>query len=206
MRNVETPSLRPVQRRAGITVRRAVEAAVVRSWKKRMPSGNRTDRVCDRTRRKTRGHRPRGTTRPRPARCCFERESEESSKMRTQITSRMRDGALIDGTRGWQSIDWQRAQREVRRLQMRIAKAVREGKRSRARALQRILTRSFYVKSMAVKRVTGTARCPRAESTFSRSVDRRYVGAIYGITAGPSHKGGLMQRLSRMTRKCHLRF
>jgi len=37
---------------------------------------------------------------------------------------------------------------------MRIAKAVREGKRGRVKSLQRILTRSFYAKSMAVKRVT----------------------------------------------------
>ncbi|MEW5766613.1 MAG: reverse transcriptase N-terminal domain-containing protein [bacterium] len=34
-------------------------------------------------------------------------------------------GALIDGSEKWNSIKWKEAQREVRRLQMRIAKAVK---------------------------------------------------------------------------------
>ena len=57
-------------------------------------------------------------------------------------------------TKGWRAIDWQNARREVRRLQMRIAKAVKEGKHGKANALQRLLTRSFYAKALAVKRVT----------------------------------------------------
>ncbi|WP_273486649.1 reverse transcriptase N-terminal domain-containing protein [Lentibacter algarum] len=39
----------------------------------------------------------------------------------------------------WSHIDWQRAQSEVRRLQMRIAKAVREGKWGKVKSLQWIL-------------------------------------------------------------------
>ncbi len=45
MRNVLTLSLRPVQCRAGITVRRAVGVAGKRCWKKQMPSGKLVDRV-----------------------------------------------------------------------------------------------------------------------------------------------------------------
>ncbi len=56
--------------------------------------------------------------------------------------------------RTWRSIDWQKARSEVRRLQMRIAKAVQEGKYCRVKALQWILTHSFYAKVLAVKRVT----------------------------------------------------
>ena len=63
-------------------------------------------------------------------------------------------GALKDKTGGWRAIDWQKANRETRRLQMRIAKAVKEGKYGKVKALQWILTHSFYAKSMAVKRVT----------------------------------------------------
>jgi RNA-directed DNA polymerase len=63
-------------------------------------------------------------------------------------------GAPGEITKGWRAIDWQKARREVRRLQMRIAKAVKEGKRGKLKALQRILTRSFYAKALAVKRVT----------------------------------------------------
>lgn len=54
----------------------------------------------------------------------------------------------------WRSIDWKTARREVRRLQMRIAKAVQEGKHGKVKSLQWILTHSFYAKALAVKRVT----------------------------------------------------
>ncbi len=61
----------------------------------------------------------------------------------------------------WSSIDWKKARREVRRLQMRIAKVVdalpgtvQEGKYGRVKSLQWILTHSFYAKTLAVKRVT----------------------------------------------------
>ncbi len=63
-------------------------------------------------------------------------------------------GALTDDAKQWSAINWQEAWRQVRRLQMRIAKAVQEGKRGKVKALQRILTRSFYAKLLAVKRVT----------------------------------------------------
>lgn len=54
----------------------------------------------------------------------------------------------------WDSIDWKTATAEVDRLQRRIAKAYREGRHGRAKALQWILTHSFYAKVSAVKRVT----------------------------------------------------
>ena len=58
------------------------------------------------------------------------------------------------GKSGWHSIDWEKARREVRRLQMRIAKAVEEGRYGKVKALQWLLTHSFYAKALAVKRVT----------------------------------------------------
>jgi len=54
----------------------------------------------------------------------------------------------------WHGIDWADAHQTVRRLQMRIAKAVREGRWSRVKSLQWLLTHSFYGKALAVKRVT----------------------------------------------------
>lgn len=57
-------------------------------------------------------------------------------------------------TSPWHSIDWTRAEAVVKRLQMRIAQAVREGRWNKAKALQRLLTRSFYGKALAVRRVT----------------------------------------------------
>jgi RNA-directed DNA polymerase len=54
----------------------------------------------------------------------------------------------------WRSIDWDKAWREVRRLQMRIAKAAKEENYGKVKALQWILSHSFYAKALAVKRVT----------------------------------------------------
>jgi len=54
----------------------------------------------------------------------------------------------------WNSISWKQVIVQVRKLQMRIAKAFREGKNSKAKSLQWILTHSFHAKLLAVKRVT----------------------------------------------------
>lgn len=54
----------------------------------------------------------------------------------------------------WNSIDWFKCHEVVRRLQVRIAKATREGDRRRVRALQWLLDHSFSAKALAVKRVT----------------------------------------------------
>ncbi len=54
----------------------------------------------------------------------------------------------------WQSIDWKSVESHVLKLQMRIAKATREGKHGKAKALQWILTHSRSAKLLAVKRVS----------------------------------------------------
>ncbi|MGI2107776.1 reverse transcriptase N-terminal domain-containing protein, partial [Shewanella frigidimarina] len=54
----------------------------------------------------------------------------------------------------WQSIDWKSVEPPVLKLQMRIAKATREGKHGKAKALQWILTHSRSAKLLAVKRVS----------------------------------------------------
>lgn len=56
----------------------------------------------------------------------------------------------------WPSIPWPKAQAQVFRLQTRIAKAEREGRKGKANALQRLLTTSFYGRCLAVKRVTSS--------------------------------------------------
>lgn len=85
--------------------------------------------------------------------CFMAREAEESSKERTQMTVH-RTGALPGKAAQWKAIDWRKAWRYVRRLQMRIAKAVKEGTKGKVKALQWILTHSLYTKLLAVKRVT----------------------------------------------------
>src|SRR3989339_496461 len=54
----------------------------------------------------------------------------------------------------WNLIPWHKVYKIVRSLQRRIAKAISEGYRNKARALQWIMTHSFSAKLLAVKRVT----------------------------------------------------
>ncbi|MBA5983676.1 reverse transcriptase N-terminal domain-containing protein, partial [Pseudomonas sp. MD195_PC81_125] len=54
----------------------------------------------------------------------------------------------------WHDIDWWRVQRNVRAMQLRIAKACREGNWRRVNSLQRMLTRSSSARYLAVRRVT----------------------------------------------------
>ncbi len=63
-------------------------------------------------------------------------------------------GAPPVGVASWQAINWSATHQSVRRLQDRIAKAVREKHWGKVRSLQRILTRSLPAKRLAVRRVT----------------------------------------------------
>lgn len=57
----------------------------------------------------------------------------------------------------WPTLQWSKLKKHVLRLQMRIAKAEREGRRGKVRALQRLLTCSFCAKCLAIKRVTSSS-------------------------------------------------
>src|SRR5260221_2068907 len=63
-------------------------------------------------------------------------------------------GAPTDRPLDWHQINWRQAERTVRRLQIRIAQATQAGKWGKVKALQRLLTRSFSGKVLAVRRVT----------------------------------------------------
>ncbi|MDK3024436.1 group II intron reverse transcriptase/maturase [Cupriavidus taiwanensis] len=62
--------------------------------------------------------------------------------------------ALSGAPQRWDAINWRQVERNVRAMQIRIAKATQEGDWRRVKALQRSLTRSFSAKASAVKRVT----------------------------------------------------
>jgi RNA-directed DNA polymerase len=51
-------------------------------------------------------------------------------------------GTLPHGPVDWHAINWRKVFQSVRRLQIRIAEAMRHGRRSKVHALRRILTRS----------------------------------------------------------------
>lgn len=63
-------------------------------------------------------------------------------------------GAVSHVPDDWHAIDWQKVNQNVRRLQARIVKATQAGRWGKVKALQRLLTRSFSGKALAVKRVT----------------------------------------------------
>jgi len=63
-------------------------------------------------------------------------------------------GAPPGDTIDWEAINWPKVVRDVRRLQMRIAKATREGKWGKVNSLQWLLTHSRAARLLAVRHVT----------------------------------------------------
>ena len=63
-------------------------------------------------------------------------------------------GAASDVSGHWREVDWRSVTGEVRRLQVRIVKAVETGRWGKVKALQRLLTTSRSGKLLAVRRVT----------------------------------------------------
>jgi RNA-directed DNA polymerase len=85
----------------------------------------------------------------------------------------------------WDGINWADVQRQVRRLQSRMVKAVQAGCHNRVKALQWLLTHSFSGRALAVKRVTenkgrntpgvdkATWKTPAAKANAIASLKRR---------------------------------
>ncbi|MGF6977253.1 RNA-directed DNA polymerase [Paraburkholderia sp. JPY465] len=71
-----------------------------------------------------------------------------------RVSVRKDGSALSHAPDNWYAVDWRRVERNVRGMQIRIAKATREGDWRRVRALQRMLTRTLSAKLYAVRRVT----------------------------------------------------
>lgn len=80
----------------------------------------------------------------------------------------------------WNSIDWKKAVAHVRQLQMRIAKAYREGKHGKVKALQWTLTHSFSAKLLAVKRVVQNngAKTPGVDNVVWNTADQKMKAAL----------------------------
>lgn len=75
----------------------------------------------------------------------------------------------------WDTLPWDTIEKGVKRLQVRIAKATKEGRHGKAKALQRLLTCSFYGKCLAVRRVVRNkgANTPGVDGTLWRSPRQR---------------------------------
>jgi len=82
------------------------------------------------------------------------RELGKSAYEVKQMTTAQAIGAISSEAAEWYAIDWQAIHRNVRRLQVRIVKAVKERRWGKVRALQHLLTYSYSGKVLAVRRVT----------------------------------------------------
>src|SRR6266446_5675032 len=91
-------------------------------------------------------------------------------------------GASSDKASDWQAIDWPKVRHQVRRLQLRIAKAIRAEKHGTAKALSWLLTHSRSAKLLAVKRVTGNkgAKTPGVDNQLWRT-DRQKYAAVQNL-------------------------
>jgi RNA-directed DNA polymerase len=91
-------------------------------------------------------------------------------------------GASSNKVSDWEVVDWSKIRRDVRRLQLRIAKAIRAGKYGRAKALSWLLTHSRSAKLLAVKRVTENkgAKTPGVDNQLWRT-DRQKYAAVQNL-------------------------
>src|SRR3989441_6508898 len=97
-------------------------------------------------------------------------------------------GASSTESRDWNSLGWDKIRQKVRRLQMRIAKAIRETRHGKARASQWLLTHSHRAKFLAVKRVTENKghRTPGVDKKVWRT-DRQKFQAVNQLTRRSYH-------------------
>lgn len=74
------------------------------------------------------------------------------SNSRTDKTESLRDTKKLSTQ--WEAVDWKKIEKDVNRLQSRIAKAIANGETNKAKRLQYLLTHSFSARAYAVKKVT----------------------------------------------------
>ena len=89
-------------------------------------------------------------------------------------------GASSRAAQKWDQANWSQMEADVKRLQVRIAKATREGRWGKVQALQRLLTRSHSGKMLAAKRVTENRgkRTPGVDGRIWSSPAARWNGMI----------------------------
>src|SRR5262245_35625963 len=93
-------------------------------------------------------------------------------------------GASLRPAVDWHSINWRRANRNVRRLQRRIVQAQQQGKKRKVRALQFILTRSYSARCLAVRRITENSgkRTPGVDGELFNTPAKK-AQAVKNLTA-----------------------
>jgi len=106
--------------------------------------------------------------------------------MTTETTEVLTSDPSVGATTGtqlaWHQINWRRAERNVRRLQARIAQATQAGKWGKVKALQRLLTHSLSGKALAVRRVTENTgkRTPGVDGQTWKTPEQK-AGAMHTL-------------------------
>ncbi len=80
----------------------------------------------------------------------------------------------------WSQINWPYVEQQVRRLQMRIAKAIQQERYGKAKSLQWLLTHSRCAKLFAVRRVVQNAgaKTPGVDGTVWKSPKEKFFAAL----------------------------
>jgi RNA-directed DNA polymerase len=107
-------------------------------------------------------------------------------KKEKQMTVAQTTDAFFGQPLDWKNLDWSQIQEQVRRLQIRIAKATQAGKHRRAQALQWLLTHSLAAKLWAVRTVTRNqgARTPGVDNVIWRT-DKQKLRAAFNLKRHP---------------------
>jgi RNA-directed DNA polymerase len=170
---VETPYL---SRKGKQAARQADRGAGLGRRKKRRPPCNEADTGLNVARHESE---------PTSDGSFFARERVEPSWEGREQNEALDAGALPAWQTDWNAIQWGPIYRKVRRLQVRIAKAVKEKRWGKVDFLQRLLTRSLPAKLWAVRRVVSnqgkrtpgvdkiTWKTPRQKMQAVRSLRRR---------------------------------
>jgi RNA-directed DNA polymerase len=78
----------------------------------------------------------------------------KGNKQMAVISESLTTDAVFTHRKDWNSINWKKVYCEVMKLQVRIAKATREGRWRRVKSLQWLLTHSYSAKCLAVRNIT----------------------------------------------------
>jgi RNA-directed DNA polymerase len=91
-------------------------------------------------------------------------------------------GAIPTWLKSWDSIEWNQLRRQVRRLQVRIAKAAKEERWGKVAFLQHVLTRSIAARLLAVLRVVSNKgkRTPGVDRVVWRT-SRQKMQAVWSL-------------------------
>jgi len=144
--------------------------------KKRMPSCNGADTGFNVTRHESE---------PTSDWSFFAREHAEpmrKGREQNEALAQPDAGAIPTWLKGWDSIRWNQVRSQVRRLQVRIAKAVREERWGKVSFLQNVLSRTIAARLLAVHRVVSNKgkRTPGIDKVIWRT-PRQKMQAVWSL-------------------------